>query len=40
MIQKEELEQLLNFVANRWIQTTRDPNKKNTADLPSDFWMN
>ena len=40
MIQKEELEQILNFVANRWIQTTKDPNNKNIADLPSDFWMN
>ena len=40
MIQKEELEQILNFVANRWIQTTKDPNNKNIAVLPSDFWMN
>ena len=40
MIQKEELEQILNFVANRWIEITKDPNNKNIADLPSDFWMN
>ena len=40
MIQREELEQILNFVANRWIENTKDPNNKNMADLPSDFWMN
>ena len=40
MIQKEELEQILNFVASRWIETTKDPSNKNMQDLPSDFWMN
>ena len=40
MIQREELEQIMNFVANRWIETTKDPNSKNMADLPNDFWMN
>ena len=40
MIQREELEQIMNFVANRWIGTTKDPNSKNMADLPNDFWMN
>ncbi len=40
MIQREELEQILNFVASRWIENTKDPNNKNMADLPSDFWMN
>ena len=40
MIQREELEQIMNFVANRWIETTKDQNSKNMADLPNDFWMN
>jgi hypothetical protein len=40
MIQREELEQIMNFVASRWIETTKDPNNKNMADLPKDFWMN
>jgi len=40
MIQREELEQILNFVASRWIENTKDPNNKNMSDLPSDFWMN
>ena len=40
MIQKEELEQILNFVANRWIDVTKDQNSKTLENLPSDFWMN
>lgn len=40
MIQKEELEQILNFVANQWISTSKDPNNKAMGTLPSDFWMN
>ncbi len=40
MIQREELEQILNFIANRWIQVTKDPNHKTLENLPSDFWMN
>ena len=28
MIQREELEQILNFVANRWVEVTKDPNSK------------
>ena len=40
MIQREELEQILNFVANRWVEVTNDPNSKALANLPSDFWMN
>ena len=40
MIQREELEQILNFVANRWIETTKDPNNKALESLPNDFWMN
>ena len=40
MIQREELEQILNFVASRWIETTKDPNSKAMENLPNDFWMN
>ena len=40
MIQKEELEQILNFVASRWTEATKDPNNKTMETLPSDFWMN
>ncbi len=40
MIQREELEQILNFVANRWIELTQDPDGKPMETLPSDFWMN
>ena len=40
MIQREELEQILNFVASRWNEVTKDPNSKALETLPSDFWMN
>jgi len=40
MIQREELEQILNFVASRWVELTKDPDSKNLDNLPSDFWMN
>lgn len=40
MIQREELEHVLNFVANRWLDITKDPNNKVMETLPSDFWMN
>ena len=28
MIQREELEQILNFVASRWNEVAKDPNSK------------
>lgn len=40
MIQREEIEQILNFVANRWIEITKDPNDKTLETLPDNFWMN
>jgi hypothetical protein len=40
MIQKEELEQILNFVSKRWIDITKDPENKAMQTLPSNFWMN
>ncbi len=40
MIQREELEQILNFVSKRWIEITKDPENKAMGTLPSNFWMN
>lgn len=40
MIQREEMEQILRFVADRWVKTADDPNSKPMEGLPSDFWMN
>jgi len=40
MIQKEEMEQILNFVSRRWIEITKDPENKAMQTLPSNFWMN
>jgi hypothetical protein len=39
MIQREELEQILNFVAKRWLDMIKEPNKV-METLPSNFWMN
>ena len=35
MIQREELEQILNFVGRRWIESTKDPSNKTLEGLPS-----
>jgi len=40
MIEKQGLEQILNFVANRWIEVSKDPENKAMKTLPSNFWMN
>ena len=40
MIQREELEQIMNFVASRWMEITKDPNNKVFENLPTDYWMN
>lgn len=40
MIQREELEQILHFVARRWVETTKEPDNKAMSVLPNDFWMN
>ena len=40
MIQREELEQILNFVASRWTEVTKDSDSKVMETLPDDFWMN
>ena len=40
MINKEEMEQILQFVSKRWIDISRDPENKAMKTLPSKFWMN
>ncbi len=40
MIQREELDQILSFVANRWVEVAKDPDSKVMQGLPDDFWMN
>ena len=40
MIQREELDQILNFVASRWNKTVEEPDNKAMEGLPNDFWMN
>ena len=39
MIQKEELDKILNFVASRWNATVQEPNNKAMEGLPNDFWL-
>ncbi len=40
MIEKERLDEILHFVAKRWIDLSRDPKNKFFENLPSNFWMN
>ena len=40
MIQREELEQILNFVSKRWYDISKDSENKAMQTLPSNFWMN
>ena len=40
MITKEELDEILHFVAKRWVDMSRDPNHKAFANMPTNFWMN
>jgi len=40
MITKQELDEVLHFVAKRWVDMTRDPNHKAFENMPTDFWMN
>ena len=40
MITKEELDEILHFIAKRWIDMSRDVNNKAFANMPTDFWMN
>ena len=40
MITKEELDEILHFVAKRWVDMSRDVNHKAFTNMPTDFWMN
>jgi|SRR5579872_1905489 len=40
MITKEELDEVLHFVAKRWIDMSRESNHKAFENMPTDFWMN
>ncbi len=40
MITKEELDEILHFVAKRWVDMSRDPDHKAFTNIPTDFWMN
>ena len=40
MIDRQGLNEILNFVGNRWIEVTKDPENKAMQNLPTNFWMN
>ena len=40
MLEKNELNQILAFVAKRWTDLSRDPDNKAVKTLPDTFWMN
>ena len=40
MITKEELDEILHFVAKRWVDMSREPEHKAFENMPTDFWMN
>jgi len=40
MIDRQGLEKILQFVSNRWIEITKEPDNKAMKTLPSNFWMN
>ncbi len=40
MIYRQELEQILHFVAKRWVDITRESDNKAMKSLPTNFWMN
>ena len=40
MLEKDELNQILAFVAKRWTDLSRDPDNKALKSLPDTFWMN
>ena len=40
MLEKNDLNQILAFVAKRWTDLSRDPENKAVKTLPSAFWMN
>jgi len=40
LLEKNELSQILAFVAKRWTDLSRDPENKAVKTLPAAFWMN
>lgn len=40
MIDRQELEQILHFIAKRWVDITRESDNKAMKSLPASFWMN
>ncbi len=40
MIERQELEQILHFIAKRWVDITRESDNKAMKSLPANFWMN
>lgn len=40
MIDRQGLVQILDFVANRWKEISKDADNKAMQTLPSKFWMN
>ncbi|MCH8324754.1 MAG: hypothetical protein IH813_06620 [Thaumarchaeota archaeon] len=40
MIDRQELEQILHFIAKRWVDITRESDNKAMKSLPANFWMN
>ena len=40
MIQREELEQILNFVSKRWIEITKESGNKDMETFTSNYCMN
>jgi len=40
LLEKDELNQILAFVAKRWTDLSRDPDNKALKSLPDTFWMN
>lgn len=40
MIQRDEMAQILRFIAGRWNDVASDPASKPMEGLPSGFWMN
>ena len=40
MLEKNELSQILAFVAKRWTDLSRDPENRAVKTLPDTFWMN
>ncbi len=40
MIDRQGLEKILQFVSQRWIDITKEPENRAMKTLPSNFWMN